>query len=74
MAKMPPQIRKLDDYIGAFYEDVLDAKIKASKDILELFQDFSNLETLLQHGTSAPIQTPFFLYSVVLLAKTISAT
>jgi hypothetical protein len=43
MAKQPPKINKLDDYIGAFYEDNLDAKIKASKDILELFQDFNNL-------------------------------
>lgn len=43
MSKQPPSIKRLDDYIGAFYEDVLEAKIKASKDILELFQDFANL-------------------------------
>lgn len=47
MAKQPPSIKKLDDYIGAFYEDALDPKIKSSKEILELFQDFANLETLL---------------------------
>jgi hypothetical protein len=34
MARQTPQMNKLDDYIGAFYEDNLDAKIKASKDIL----------------------------------------
>ncbi len=47
MAKQAPSVKKLDDYIGAFYEDALDPKIKASKEILELFQDFANLEALL---------------------------
>lgn len=52
MAKQPPSIKLLDQYIGSFYEEALDPKIKSSKDILELFQDFANLETLLEHGNS----------------------
>lgn len=51
MARQQPIINKLDDYISAFYEDELDAKLKSSKIILELFQDFANLESLLEHGT-----------------------
>ena len=51
MARQQPIINKLDDYISAFYEDELDAKLKSSKHILELFQDFANLQTLLEHGT-----------------------
>ena len=58
MSKQPPKINRLDDYIGAFYEDNLDAKIQSSKLILELFQDFNNLESLLEHGTTSYMQTP----------------
>ena len=43
MTRIAPSINKLDDYIGIFYEDDLDKKMKSSKDILELFQDFGNL-------------------------------
>ncbi len=43
MARQQPIINKLDDYIGAFYEDELEAKLKSSKVILELFQDLTNL-------------------------------
>ena len=43
MNKQPPKVNKLEEYIGSFYEDNLDSKIQASKDILELFQDFTNL-------------------------------
>lgn len=43
MTRQPPSISKLDDYVGTFYEEALEAKIKASRDILELFQDFGNL-------------------------------
>lgn len=34
MARQRPLVAKLDDYIGAFYEDALDPKIKASKEVL----------------------------------------
>lgn len=34
MARQPPSIAKLEEYIGAFYDDVLDAKIKSSRDVL----------------------------------------
>lgn len=50
MAKQP-SIKRLDEYVGAFYEDSLEAKIRSCKEILELFQDFANLEGLLEHGT-----------------------
>jgi hypothetical protein len=30
-----------------FYDESLDSKIQASKNVLELFQDFGNLEALL---------------------------
>ena len=47
MARLEPNIKKLDEYIGSFYEDELETKIRCSKNILQLFQDFSNLEALL---------------------------
>jgi magnesium-transporting ATPase (P-type) len=50
MAKTAPVIGRLEEYIGAFYEDELEAKIRSSKDILLLFQNFANIETLLEHG------------------------
>ena len=34
MSKEPPKIKKLDDYIGAFYEESIDIKIQSSKNIL----------------------------------------
>jgi len=34
MSKTPSNIKKLDDYIGAFYEDSIDTKIQSSKNIL----------------------------------------
>jgi hypothetical protein len=34
MTRQPPQVGRLDDYVSAFYEDALEAKIKSSKDIL----------------------------------------
>jgi len=64
MARQQPIINKLDDYIGAFYEDELEAKLKSSKVILELFQDLTNLEKLLEHGTSLTTQTRFCRSSV----------
>ncbi len=43
MMKQGPNINRLDDYVSAFYDDSIDNKLKASKDVLALFQDFSNL-------------------------------
>jgi hypothetical protein len=34
MTRSVPNIKKLDEYIGSFYEDALETKIKCSKDIL----------------------------------------
>jgi hypothetical protein len=39
-----------------FYDESLDSKIQASKSVLELFQDFGNLEALLEHGRSVDMQ------------------
>lgn len=47
MMQSSANIKRLDDYISSFYEDNIDSKLKASKDVLELFQDFSNLEPLI---------------------------
>ena len=41
---MNAKLNRLDDYVGKFYEDNLEEKLKASKDILELFQNFNNLD------------------------------
>lgn len=38
-----PNIKRLDDYVGVYYEDNIENKLHASKFILELFQDFDNL-------------------------------
>lgn len=43
MSRAAPSIGRLEEYIGSFYEDELDKKIKSCKDILLLFQDFANL-------------------------------
>ena len=48
--KQGPNINRLDDYVSAFYEDNIENKLKASKEVLALFQDFSNLEALIEHG------------------------
>ena len=32
-----------------FYEENVEEKLKAAKDILELFQNFNNLDELLEH-------------------------
>ena len=50
MLNKSPNINRLDDYISSFYEDNIDSKLKASKDILELFQNFANLQPLIEHG------------------------
>ena len=34
MTRSVPNIKKLDEYIGSFYEDALETKIRCSKDIL----------------------------------------
>jgi len=34
MQAQSPLINRLDDYVSAFYEDNLDKKLKASKDVL----------------------------------------
>lgn len=73
MARQRPLANKLDDIISSFYEDPLEPKIKASKEVLELFQDFANLETLLEHGTVCATKTHYCQFSVVLLRKTINA-
>ena len=41
----------LDEYLDAFYEDKIDIKVNAAKNILQLAIDFNNLEYLLEHGT-----------------------
>jgi hypothetical protein len=74
MARQQPYINKLDDYIGAFYEDELEAKLKSSKLILELFQDFANLESLLEHGTPPDTQIPSCPSSVERWHRTTSGT
>ena len=56
MARQQPIINQLDEYISAFYEDQLEAKLKSSKNILQLFQDFSNLQSLLEHGNYTKMQ------------------
>jgi hypothetical protein len=43
---------QLEQFLEAFYEEKLEAKIVASKNILLLTMDFKNLEFLLNHGTS----------------------
>jgi hypothetical protein len=43
-------IRFLDDYMGAFYEDNTEKKVVSAKNILVLVLDLKNLETLLDHG------------------------
>jgi hypothetical protein len=47
MSTQGPNIHRLDDYVSAFYEDNIENKLKASKEVLALFQDFSNLEALI---------------------------
>lgn len=49
MNKQPANINRLDDYISSFYDDNIENRLKASKEILELFQDFNNLEVLIEH-------------------------
>lgn len=44
---MNTSLKNLDEYIGKFYEDNLDEKAKAAKVILDLFQNFRNLDELL---------------------------
>ena len=39
-----------------------DSKIQSSKNVLELFQDFGNLEALLEHGNLESIQIPSSQY------------
>lgn len=34
MQRQTPLINKLDDYVSAFYDDNLDKKLQASKDVL----------------------------------------
>jgi hypothetical protein len=34
MQKQPALINRLDDYVSAFYDDNLDKKLQASKDVL----------------------------------------
>lgn len=41
---MSKQMKNIDDQIAKFYEDNLEEKTKAARYILELFQDFSNLQ------------------------------
>jgi len=43
-------IRNLDDYLEAFYEDRVEPKIASARKILLLVLDYSNLEILLSHG------------------------
>lgn len=50
-------MKNLDDYITSFYDEAIEKKIQSSKMILELFQDFGNLEALLEHGKDGGIQT-----------------
>ncbi len=57
MAREGPSIKRLEDYLMTFYDESLDSKIQSSKNVLELFQDFANLEALLEHGTDSLIQT-----------------
>ena len=44
-------MKDLDTYISKFYEENLEEKTKAAKNILELFQNFNNLDELLEHCT-----------------------
>lgn len=46
---MCAKMNRLDDYISKFYEENVEEKLKAAKDILELFQNFNNLDELLEH-------------------------
>ena len=34
MSKQVPSINRLDEYIGAFYDDEIEKKLKATQDIL----------------------------------------
>lgn len=43
-------IHYLDEYVEAFYEENLEAKVEASHKILVLSLDYSNLEYMLNHG------------------------
>ena len=52
MMKQGPNINRLDDYVSAFYEDNIENKLKASKEVLAIFQDFNNLEALIEHCNS----------------------
>ena len=61
---MTAKLEKLDDYVGRFYDENLDDKVKAARDILELFQNFNNLDELLEHGTSYLNQNHCFLFWV----------
>jgi hypothetical protein len=63
--------KSLDDCVSAFYEDNIDEKSKAAKQILEYFQDFSRLEELLSHGIPYITQNPCCKFSVELYHKTI---
>jgi hypothetical protein len=44
------RIEELDEYLEAFYEDNMDAKVLAAKRILFLTLDLNNLEILMGHG------------------------
>jgi hypothetical protein len=66
-------VKKLDDYIMSFYDESLDAKIKSSKNVLELFQDFGNLEALLEHGNPQITQIRSSQSSAAPLARTTNA-
>ena len=40
----------LDEYLEAFYEESVEAKIAAARKILLLILDLGNLEAMLNHG------------------------
>ncbi len=40
----------LDEYLEAFYEERVEAKVKSARRILLLILDYRNLERLLNHG------------------------
>lgn len=46
---MSAKIKDLEQYVSKFYEENLEEKTKAAKSILELFQNFNNLDELLEH-------------------------
>jgi hypothetical protein len=73
MAREGPSIKRLEDYLMTFYDESLDSKIQSSKNVLELFQDFANLEALLEHGTGNSIQIRSSPSSAARWARTTSA-